>query len=68
MADVYCYPDSSVLRNKLGIHDKERLLTAETSLAAIRLYQLQEQPFHGNFNLNHLCRDRKSTRLNSSHA
>lgn len=56
MADVYCYPDSSVLKNKLDIHDKERLLSAEIRLAAIRLYQLQEQPVHGNFNLNHLYR------------
>ena len=37
MADVYCYPDSSALKNKLDIHNKERLLTAETRLAAIRL-------------------------------
>lgn len=56
MADVYCYPDSSVLKNKLGIHDKEQLLMAEIRLAAIRLYQLQEHPIQGNFDLNHLCR------------
>lgn len=56
MADVYCYPDSSILKNKLVIHDKERLLTAEIKLAAIRLYQLQERPVHGNFGLNHLYR------------
>ena len=24
MADVYCYPASSVLKNKLNIYDKER--------------------------------------------
>ncbi len=56
MADVYCYPDSSVLKNKLGIHDKEQLLMAEIRLVAIRLYQLQEHPIQGNFDLNHLCR------------
>ena len=56
MADVYGYPDSSVLKNKLGIHDKEQLLMAEIRLVTIRLYQLQEQPVHGNFDLNHLCR------------
>ena len=53
---MYCYPDSSVLKNRLDIHDKEQLLAAEVRLAAIRLYQLQEQPVHGNFDLNHLCR------------
>ena len=56
MADVYCYPDSSVLKNKLGINDKEQLLMAEIRLVAIRLYQLQEHPIQGNFDLNHLCR------------
>ena len=56
MDNIYCYPDSSVLRNKLNIHNKEQLLAAEIKLAAIRLYQLQEQPVHGNFDFNHLCR------------
>jgi cell filamentation protein len=55
MSDVYCYPDSSVLKNRLDIHDKEQLLAAEVRLAAIRLYQLQEQPIHADFDLNHLC-------------
>ena len=32
MADVYCYPDSYVLKNKLNIHDKEQLLMAESNL------------------------------------
>ena len=63
MADVYCYPDSSVLKNKLGINDKEQLLMAEIRLVAIRLYQLQEHPIQGNFDLNHQigrasCRER----------
>ncbi len=40
MSDVYCYTDSSVLKNRLDIHDKEQLLVAEVRLAAIRLYQL----------------------------
>lgn len=56
MADVYSYPDSSVLKNKLGIRDKERLLTAEIMLASVRLYQLQEQPIQGGFDFDHLCR------------
>ena len=55
MSDVYCYTDSSVLKNRLDIHDKEQLLAAEVRLAAIRLYQLQEQPVHADFDLNHLC-------------
>jgi len=42
MTDVYSYPDSGVLRNKLGIHDKDRLCEAEIRLASVRFYQLQE--------------------------
>lgn len=59
MDNVYCYPGTSTLRNKLGIHDKERLLTAEIKLIAIRLYQLQEQPIQGKFDFSHLCRIHK---------
>ena len=44
MSDVYCYPDSYVLKNKLDIHDKEQLLTAEIKLAAIRLYRKRQIP------------------------
>lgn len=46
MADVYCYPDSSILKNKLNIHNKVRLPTVEIKLAAMRLYQSQESPVH----------------------
>lgn len=55
MSDVYCYPDTTILKNKLDIHDKEQLLAAEIRLAAIRLYQLQEQPIQGDFGFNYLC-------------
>lgn len=56
MDKVYCYPDTSILINRLDIHDKDKLLTAETSLVAIRLYQLQKKPMRGNFDYSHLCR------------
>lgn len=55
MADVYSYPDSGALKNKLGIRDKDRLYDAEIKLVAIRLYQLQESPIHGKFDFKHLC-------------
>lgn len=55
MDNTYCYPDTSILKNKPDIHDKSLLLQAETRIAAIRLYQLQERPIHGNFNYDHLC-------------
>lgn len=56
MDKVYCYPDTSILINRLDIYDKDKLLTAETSLVAIRLYQLQKKPMRGNFDYDHLCR------------
>lgn len=59
MDNVYCYPGTDTLKNKLGIRDKERLLTAEIRLTAIRLYQLQEQPIQGKFDFSHLCRIHK---------
>ena len=47
MDKVYCYPNTSVLMNKLDIHNKNQLLAAETSLAAVRLYQLYQNPIDG---------------------
>lgn len=54
MDKVYCYSDTSVLINKLDIHDKDQLITAETSLVALRLYQLQKNPIRGSFDYDHL--------------
>lgn len=56
MDKIYCYPDTSVLINKMYIHDKDQLLIAETSLVAVRLYQLYKNPIKGKFDYNHLCR------------
>lgn len=55
MNNVYCYPGTSALRNKLNIHEKDRLCEAEIRLTAIRLYQLQESPIRGDFDFKHLC-------------
>jgi len=41
MADnVYCYPDSDVLINKLDIRELERLHTFEKKLTMLRLLEL----------------------------
>lgn len=56
MDKTYCYPTTSVLKNKLDIHNKGQLLMAETSLVATRLYQLQKNPVKGKFDYSHLCR------------
>lgn len=56
MADkTYCYSDTNILKNKLNIHDENRLFKAEIRLVSIRLYQLQVQPVPGSFDFKHLC-------------
>lgn len=50
----YCYPGSSVLKNRLNITDANELFEAEKELTAIRLRELQEKPVKGNFDFEHL--------------
>ena len=55
MQDVkYCYPNSDVLINKLGITDGSELFEVEKELTSIRLKELQDNPIKGNFNFKHL--------------
>ena len=51
---IYCYPDSDVLINKLGIRDLDRLQMIERRLTMIRLAELIKHPIKGNFDLEHL--------------
>jgi len=55
MADtIYCYPDSDVLKNKLGIQDRERLRDFERRLTMLRLMELIAKPLKGRFDFEHL--------------
>ena len=55
MSDAkYCYPNSEVLINKLGIKDLDKLHTVERKLTLVRLMELLEKPINGNFDLKHL--------------
>ena len=56
MDKIYCYPDTDTLINRLDIHGSGRLAEAETRIVSVRLYQLQENPISGCFDLAHLCR------------
>ena len=51
---VYCYPNSNVLINKLGIKDKDKLSVIERKLTMLRLLELFEKPIYGKFDLRHL--------------
>lgn len=57
MADnIYCYPGTNILINKLNIKDKEILFEAEKKLTFIRLQELQNNPISGSFDFNHLLK------------
>ena len=50
----YCYPNTGTLINKLGIRNNATLNSAERELTALRIYELEENPVKGNFDLKHL--------------
>ena len=52
---IYCYKDSAVLRNKLGIRDGKQLRRVETDISAARQAEMINHPVFGKFTTNHLC-------------
>ncbi|MED4954512.1 cell filamentation protein Fic [Paenibacillus macerans] len=52
----YCYPQSNVLINKLGITDPQKLLEAEREITSLRLANAKINIIKGNFDLAHLRR------------
>lgn len=53
-ADPYVYPDTDVLRNRLGIRDAADLAEQEAALSAIRIAQLERRFIPGGYDLAHL--------------
>lgn len=51
---IYCYPNSDVLINKMGIRDMERLMRLEKRLTMLRILELVDKPIQGKFDLRHL--------------
>jgi cell filamentation protein len=51
---AYCYPESSVLINKLGILDEETLWEAERQLSSISILEILSKPIAGRFDFKHL--------------
>ncbi len=41
---IYCYPDSDVLKNRMGIRDKEQLGRLEQRLTMLRILELVDKP------------------------
>ena len=52
--ELYCYSGSNVLKNKMGIQDKERLHETERKLTMLRIMELLDKPVRGAFDLKHL--------------
>ena len=53
---AYCYKDSNVLRNKLGLRDGAILRRIEADISAARQTELVENPVPGRFTPSHLCK------------
>lgn len=52
--ELYCYPGSNILKNKMGIRDLERLHEMERKLTMLRILELLDNPVRGAFDLKHL--------------
>ena len=52
--ELYCYSGSNVLKNKMGIRDKERLYETERKLTMLRIMELLDKPVRGALDLKHL--------------
>ena len=54
MDDPYCYPNSRVLKNKLGITDANELNEEERNLTNLRVDELYRHPISGDLDFDHL--------------
>ena len=52
--DYYCYPGSTVLKNKLGIDDDKKLVEAEREITTYKLIELEHNPIPGELNFEYL--------------
>ena len=52
--DFYCYPDSTVLKNKLDIKDWETLEKAEREITGLKAVQFSDSPFPDELNFNYI--------------
>jgi len=50
----YCYPNSFVLKNKLGLRNAKQLRIAEREITSVRILEARVNPIPGRFDLKHL--------------
>ena len=51
----YFYPETSVFKNKLDIHNNQELNVVEKKLVDQKILELKDNPIEGNFDIKHLC-------------
>lgn len=51
---IYCYPNSDILKNRMGIQDMGQLRQLEKRLTMLRILELVDKPIQGEFDLKHL--------------
>lgn len=56
MRDPYCYPDTDILRNRLGIMDDKKLRVAEADYVSLNLAELAREDTERTFDFKELCR------------
>jgi len=54
-SEGYCYPETDVLINKLGIKDDNALTIAEREITSIKLLMLYNRPVNDKLNFDTLC-------------
>ena len=52
--EKYCYSNSHVLKNKLGIKDAVSFKVAEREITSVVMQEIMEYPVEGNFDFKHL--------------
>lgn len=57
--DYYCYPDSSVLKNELGIKNEKELARAEREITSLKIAKLDSEPLDGELNFDYVKRIHK---------
>lgn len=57
--DYYCYPDSPVLKNELGIKDEKELDAAEREITSLKIAKLNDEPLEGELNFDYVKRIHK---------
>jgi cell filamentation protein len=54
-SEEYCYPETNILQNKLGIRDDDALTIAEREITSLKLLMLYNVPIMENYDLSNLC-------------